>query len=818
MAKHLFPINTSHAEPFKPKSGGSETKTPERDRAVHGRFLLDTITGLTRQIEDLPPRPNSDSVYLEFQSAPDSKLALKSIDSPRDGRELVAVRTDVEGGQEIVTATVLVNPKKLSKLSDKLEVYLTEDKPKKANQPKNKELVDSISTIRFAALKSILVGTQRVEDANRVESWEAWLRVGNSDEERADNLALLRRIAHQNNLTVGEKVISFPERSVALIRASFTEINELIFPSNILAELRYAAVTAEFFLGLDRREQIEWINDAANRVTLNQGDIPAVCVLDTGVNNEHPLIRLGLFRTDMHSYDPQWLVTDHNSHGTGMAGLCLYGDLVEILEDPNEVNLRHRLESVKILPPNGQNPHELYGSITKECVARVEIAAPNRKRVICMAVASVTDRNRGMPSSWSAAIDGLACGKDEDDPSRRLFFVAAGNANPLSDQAVFELYPASNHVDDVHDPGQSWNALTVGSFTEKVTIPADSPEAGSQVLAPSGLLSPHSTTSMVWNDSWPIKPDIVLEGGNLANSGGAFIEQESLRLLTTNWQWQTNPLRSFGATSASTALASRLGGIILAEYPDIWPETLRGLLVHSANWTDEMRAEIGNDRRQLLRCYGYGVPNLNRALESARNSLTLIVQDQLQPFKKDGYEIKANEMNLHQLPWARDILLQLGAVQAEMRVTLSYFIEPNPSSTGFSLKHRYASHQLRFATIKENESRDDFRKRVNLASRLDGEPPPDSDGDSAGWFLKEKLRSKGSIHSDVWNGNAADLAMKNTIAVYPVGGWWKDLKRQQKWDSIARYSLIVSIRTESEEVDIYSIIQNQIENVIEIEN
>ena len=75
--------------------------------------------------------------------------------------------------------------------------------------------------------------------------------------------------------------------------------------------------------------------------------------------------------------------------------------------------------------------------------------------------------------------------------------------------------------------------------------------------------------------------------------------------------------------------------------PNLWPETIRGLLVHSATWTDEMLRTFipasyvtKNDYRNLIRVCGYGIPNLERAVYSARNSVNLIIEDELQPFVK----------------------------------------------------------------------------------------------------------------------------------------------------------------------------------------
>ena len=59
-----------------------------------------------------------------------------------------------------------------------------------------------------------------------------------------------------------------------------------------------------------------------------------------------------------------------------------------------------------------------------------EIANPFVHRVICMAVTS-TEYNTldGSPTSWSAAIDSIASGADEED-EKRLFIVSAGNVYP----------------------------------------------------------------------------------------------------------------------------------------------------------------------------------------------------------------------------------------------------------------------------------------------------------------------------------------------------------------------------------------------------
>ena len=256
-----------------------------------------------------------------------------------------------------------------------------------------------------------------------------------------------------------------------------------------------------------------------------------------------------------------------------------------------------------------------------------------------------------------------------------------------------------------------------------------------------------------------------------------------------------------------------------AEYPLYWPETIRALLVHSVEWTEPMQRafddEVPKDKlRRRLQRYGYGVPSLDRARYSARNSLTLIAQQALRPFEKEGSENKTGQMGLHSLPWPRDLLLELGATRVEMRVTLSYFIEPKPGRRGgFSrTRHRYQSHGLRFEVRRPGESLDQFRQRVNNAARAEEEGEYGGDaGEPIGWVLGPKLRTRGSIHSDWWQGTAADLADCGEIAVFPVSGWWRDKSDQDHWSREARYSLVVSIHTAATTVDLYSPVHAMIE-------
>jgi hypothetical protein len=125
-----------------------------------------------------------------------------------------------------------------------------------------------------------------------------------------------------------------------------------------------------------------------------------------------------------------------------------------------------------------------------------------------------------------------------------------------------------------------------------------------------------------------------------------------------------------------------------------------------------------------------------------------------------------------------------------------------------TLKYSYASHRLRFDLQRPLETVETLRQRVNKKDRPDGFTAVDS---SNKWTLGSQARNKGSLISDVWTGTAAELAEQNSIVVMPEGGWWKYRRHLNRGNEKARYALIVSLETESQELDVYTPIRNQIE-------
>lgn len=754
--------------------------------------------------------------YVLFQGHEDFKLKLKSLDIQGSGIELVSVNAD----DKVEKAMVFVPEGKVKYFLRKFEQYATEHTKKGARR--NRQLVESIAQIRLATLQALWTDPPGEFPADRAPFWwEVWLRTSDGAEERR-----LRDYCHHVGIEVGKERLTFPGRIVVLVKAKADQLAASLDVLNDLAEIRGAKSVA--LHQMTPAEQAQAARVFVEGLRAAPSGAPAVCILDTGVNRHHPLLAASLADGDLHACDPAWRTDDDHGHGTEMAGLALLGDLSPIAKSAAPPVLRHRLESVKILSPGqGYNPPHLYGAITAEATSRVEVQAPERRRGFSMAVTRNADGLRGQPTSWSAAIDALAAGRsfdpssrgleyldDDSEGPRRLFVVAAGNVDTTDIDHL-----ARSDTQAIHDPGQAWNALTVGACTELVEIdPMDTTLKNHRPVAVAGDLSPYSSTSVTFDGRWPLKPDVVFEGGNKSHDGKTALQTDCLSLMTTHYKPQEKLFVPTWATSASTAQIARHAAIISAQYPSLWPETIRALIVHSAEWTPRMLAHVakasnrGGRERLLFRRFGFGIPDLARALHSAGNALTLIVQDRLSPFANG----KLCQMKVHELPWPKAELAALHDMRVRMRVTLSYFVEPNPARRGWRDRYRYASHGLRFEVKQATDSLADFKKKINKLALAEDEKKPDGDSDAREWELGPTVRHHGSLHADIWQGTAADLAARGAVGIYPISGWWKDQPRSDRSARGIRYALVVSIDTPETDVDIWTPVAQQVGVPVEI--
>jgi hypothetical protein len=768
---------------------------------------LEAIENADEAIAD----PKKQGFYLQLKLSD----ALGFIDGLENASKKIFIKNiSVVDPEKGIISVVVYVPKKSAEhykaLADRYAAKANEQKPSIVD-----EAVAHIDSVKNALFKELYTDAlEKLPPENHVIWWEVWL-----DFDYKDRAA---EIFKKLGLEFQTRVMSFAESSIYHVKASQRQLLKIIKSTDLISEIRLPQKQPGFFLSvLKPHEQAEWIADVVKRRTFDQNPKVKICLLDTGVNQKHPLLDGIVPDSHANSHNPLWGSDDQRNHGTPMSSIALYGDLYQHLSGKGAVDIGHGLISIKVLPEEGfpANEPEFYGLIIEESVQRADVIDAASNKVICYAITHPEEIATGRPSITSSYVDKLAMGLND---VRRLFVLAGGN---IPDDILQAHYDDVNVMSPVEDPGQSWNAITVGGYTEKTAIKTYS--AGDEKpLAQAGGLSPRSRTSCVWLENWPIKPDVVFEGGNLCYKDTSIPCEwhEDLSLVAAAGTQPVNLFTRMADSSAATALASKMCAEIQTANPALWPETVRALLVHSAEWTTTMRHEIFEQVsktqriRRHIRKYGHGVPSLARALFSMSNDLTMVIEDTIVPFKTGATAATFNQIKLYDLPWPIDALNSVGAADAELKVTLSYYIEPNPGKPIISRKRTYQSSGLQFEIRRPKESDLDFKNRVNKLQMLEegdnplavlSEEPVSEDGD---WVLGKRGRNVGSLHSDTWMGSAAALANRGKICVYPRAGWWKHNKKLKRWTSSMRFSLVVSIRTPAQEVDLYAAVDTAIKN------
>ena len=823
---HLLVREAVRTEAFN-RSGGGDKRIRDVERRAHGRARLGELGSALgdqdqareeAELTDDELRSLGVIVVLEGANAafPLKIDSLQQFTTHRVRRpKWLLLSVTPASAEQPERAMVWVNDEYRHRFVELFEHYLNKTTDK--GNPRNQELVANIARIRRAVLADLWQSGGAPPSHGRVW-WELWLHpTGDATEH-------LRTYASARRLRLSGRVLQFNDRTVAWINASWDELQPLPFTQVPVAEIRRPEFV-DTVEDLDRDDQGELANDLLTRITPSDDPTaPVVCHLDTGVRRTHALLRESLAENDVYSIVDEF-GTDQQNHGTPMAGLSLFGPLDDLLLGTTQVELHHRLESVKILPDAGPGNDPLaYGVAMAQATATPETAG-SRRRVFSMAVTTEPDRV-GEPTLWSASLDALAAGVDigrsdegiellgaPDLDAARLFVVSAGNVRDHQPQTD---YRDACDLAAAEDPAQAWNVLTVGAHTELVDTPTDPDFDGWTALGLPGDISPHSRTSVLFGDrQWPVKPDICMEGGNVLTDGVRDFEPgHPLLSLRTTDNRDDLALGSANATSAATAQASRLAALAYARYPSYWPETVRGLLVHAAEWTPAMRKELNGAASKtamlrLLRRYGWGVPNEQAVLESTAQAVTTVTQDSFTPFDTQH---RARHFRLHRLPWPVDALRDIATTAVTLRVTLSYFIEPTASRRGWRQRYTYRSHGLRFELKLPLETVDEFIARVNHQAQVeeDGTRRPTPSG-SDRWLVGPNQRNLGSLHQDIWEGSGAELADAGAIAVYPVGGWWKNNNRNDRAALPVRYSLIVSLKTAEQSVDLYTPIALQLQ-------
>lgn len=540
---------------------------------------------------------------------------------------------------------------------------------------------------------------------------------------------------------------------------------------------------------------------------------PKVCVIDSGIQERHSLLRVAIDSQNSTSWIPGEtdktadLKKENGGHGTSVAGAILYPR--NILRTGKQKAICW-IQNARVLQADGRLPEQLFPPILLSEI--IEFYHKIGTRIFNHSITgSVPSRTRYM-SAWAASIDYLTWQKDI------LCIVAAGNL-PLDSRIGITRLSIKDHLlanrvypdyllEDscrIANPAQSFQALTVGSISSNYY---HKPPYSS--IAQKDQPSAFSCSGLgIWDT---IKPEVVEYGGDLVKDEGTppniILHQDVAPELVRSTLYGGPAV---GCDKVGTSFAapkvSHIAARLAAEFPNESCLLYRALIVQSARWPEWAMAEDVN-KLHVIRQIGYGIPNVDRALGNSPNRVTLMTTVERR--------IVARQAHIYQVKLPEKLRSQGEKFQILVEITLSYKAQPRRTRRN---RRKYLSTWLDWECSKKGEDPKSFLARI----LKEYDAPEDSEKGEKGfeWTLGKRSRnygkidgvsrSAGTIQKDWTIVNSFELTDAFCIGVVGHEGWNNDPFAE------VPYSLVVSFEAIQADIPIYtSVVEAQIETDIQL--
>lgn len=353
-------------------------------------------------------------------------------------------------------------------------------------------------------------------------------------------------------------------------------------------------------------------------------DATGILVVDSGILPGHPLLGNAVGDTFAVATRYSTKISDDRpyddvGHGTQVAGVALYGDVHKCIDDKS-FNPEIWVFSAKVMFKDedgnaAYDEKELLEHQLDDAVRRVVSDYPNCK-VINLSLGNYDDGMRIYKGKRQFNLASLV-----DELSKELnviFVVSAGNNDyPDGDYPDYLLDETTDRA-KIIDPATSALALTVGALSR---YPTREVLLGYQEDCPSPI------TRVGPGYKGMIKPELV-------EHGGGFGEESNVITLNPNWIGEGRLFTLVSGTSFSAPKVSNYIARLINEYPQRSHNLIKALLISSALIPPETErpkplSEIdiyGSDKKgmDILKIYGYGKPNLEKAIYSDSNRVLLV--------------------------------------------------------------------------------------------------------------------------------------------------------------------------------------------------
>lgn len=525
---------------------------------------------------------------------------------------------------------------------------------------------------------------------------------------------------------------------------------------------------------------------------------PSICIIDSGIQADHPIIGSTVDGTRCVSFIPWDPRGDYDpasdgGHGTKVAGAVCFPEGMAIGQAIQSIAW---LQSARILDEHNQMPAECGAEMTTWKAIRYAARKWGTKIFnLSINYADVMDlHGHARMDSWSSHLDWICSNEDI------LIIASAGNISPkqfaLQRQALQaqanKTYPytMAQMPCRLTPPALSWNSVVVGSI-----CPDTRPHSATSRIGAPMRPSPFSRGGPgLWKST---KPDVVEVAGDWVEDTNPIAPPNNDQGVMLYLPQSTHGATASKAPSAGTSFAapkvSRIAAEIARTIPGASPLLMRTLILHSARWPDWMDQLQPDEVPDWMAHIGFGLPNSERATTNDPFRVTYITS---------GLDrIKAGEVQAWTIPIHENIRRDHD-VLVRIDVTTCCCPAPRPTRRG----RKYGSLWVDWKASSRGQDIGAFLQKQSY----DAEAPEDAEeGSSLQWTLGPQERqgviknvtgSAGSTHRD-WAIIPADELPRDMfgIAVRGHKGW------DEHPDSSVPYALAVTFTVLGQKIPIYAL-------------
>lgn len=414
---------------------------------------------------------------------------------------------------------------------------------------------------------------------------------------------------------------------------------------------------------------------------------PSVCILDSGVASNHPLIASNMVHAKSILTQEQ-SAADGNGHGTMVGGVVVFGDVREC-HGSGQFASDVTLFSARVL--NNQNRFDDEKLIIDQMRRAIEafMAPPHNCRVFNLSLGDDRPwlRDNKRQSLWAECLDVLA------REQKVLIVVSAGNqnlgvANNARDaEEVLTDYPKYLFDSEcgLCDPATAAIAVTVGGIAQHEVAEVQKGDRAEDIVKPVAKADePFPTTRIGPGLDAAIKPEFVAYSGNLVFQGfGSTYRTIRVDPGVAVMSLSHEPMKSLFSfdvgTSFGAPLVARLGAMVwdrlretIREDPE--PNLVRAVLASAASPPTALREKIEalGVKDGVLKVCGYGRIDENEALHSWNSRVTLVAQSSIPVDSFQIYEVPAPR-EFRDAPGKKRVIVSLAFDPPVRRRRAKYF-------------------------------------------------------------------------------------------------------------------------------------------------